>query len=68
MSFKQHNQAPELVWRKNNRLKLIKAGIPQWVVDDERRWTYVLLHGYDALGSGWDCTSLTKDKPWSCSA
>jgi hypothetical protein len=60
MSFRQHNKTAESLWRKNNRTKLISAGIPNHLVDDESLWTYVLLHGYDPFGSGWDCSSLTR--------
>jgi len=61
MSFRQHNKKPDVAWRKSVRLQLLAAGLPDFVVDDERRWTYVLLHG-DDLESGWSPAWITKDQ------
>jgi hypothetical protein len=62
MSFRQHNKNPDTVWRKNHRSELLAAGMPDFLIDDEQRWTYVLLHGDDELASGWDPTWITKQQ------
>jgi hypothetical protein len=54
VSFRQHNKHPETVWRKEHREELLRAGMPDFVLDDERRWNYVLLHGADEFESGWE--------------
>ena len=60
MSFRQHNKDPDLMWRKRMRSQLIAAGLPNSVVDDERRWNYVLLHGADEFQSGWSPQWITQ--------
>jgi hypothetical protein len=60
MSFRQVNKSPEAVWRKGHREQLLAAGLPDFLIDDERRWTYVLLHGDDELESGWTPAGITK--------
>ena len=62
MSFKQHNKDPETRWRKKHREELLQNGLPASVVDDERQWTYVLLHGGDDFGSGWNTSWITKEQ------
>jgi hypothetical protein len=62
MAFQQHNKNPTTVWLNANRAKLLAAGIPDFLVDDERRWTYVLLHGDDELESGWSPAWITKQQ------
>ena len=52
MSFRQHNKHPDTTWRRSSRAELLAAGLPDLVIDDERRWNYMLLHGYDHE-SGW---------------
>lgn len=37
---------------------MLKGGLPDFVIDDDRRWTYVLLHG-DDHESGWDTTWIS---------
>ena len=59
MSFRQHNKNPDTAWRRSFRQELLAAGLPDFVVDDERRWIYVLLHG-DDLESGWSPDWITK--------
>ena len=54
MSFRQHNKNPDAVWRNEHREELLRAGMPDFVLDDERRWHYVLLHGADEFESGWE--------------
>jgi hypothetical protein len=41
---------------------LLAAGLPDFLIDDERRWTYVLLHGDDELESGWTPAGITKQQ------
>jgi hypothetical protein len=62
MGFRQHNKSPETVWRRKQRLELLSCGIPDSVVDDERRWTYVFLHAADEYGTGWDASKISKEK------
>ncbi len=62
MAFRQHNKDPETAWRKKHRDELLQNGLPASVVDDDRQWTYVLLHGADEFGSGWDPTWITKEQ------
>lgn len=60
MSFRQVNKGPEAAWRKRHREQLLAAGLPDFLIDDERRWTYLLLHGDDELESGWTPEGITK--------
>ncbi len=41
-------------WRLANRSLLSACGVPDAVADSDRRWVYVLLHGDDYPGTGWD--------------
>jgi len=61
MSFRQGNKKPDVAWRRSVRLQLLATGLPDFVVDDERRWTYVLLHG-DDLESGWSPGWISKEQ------
>lgn len=54
MSFKQKNKDNDRLWRKQMREELMAAGLPDLVIDDDRKWNYVLLHGDDELESGWN--------------
>lgn len=40
-------------WRLAHRSLLAACGIPGQVFSSDRRWVYVLLHGYDPV-TGWD--------------
>jgi hypothetical protein len=62
MAFKQHNNRPETIWRRKHRKQLLDAGLPDSVVDDERTWGYVLLHGDDEFGSGWNTSWITEEQ------
>jgi hypothetical protein len=59
MSFRQQNKNPDTTWRKAHRAELLAAGMPDFLIDDERRWNYVLLHGDDELVSGWNPSWIT---------
>ena len=50
------------MWRKAHRDELLAAGLPSAIVDDERSWNYVLLHGDDYLQSGWNLTWINKEQ------
>jgi len=62
MSFRQHNKNSDTVWRKAHRADLLAAGMPDFLLDEERRWTYVLLHGDDELESGWNTSWITREQ------
>lgn len=62
MAFKQHNKDPETAWRKKQREELLRNGMPDFLVDDGRRWNYVLLHGADDFQSDWNPSRLTKEQ------
>lgn len=61
MSFRR---TPELTpesprWRCANYGTLTECGIPDDVASDDRRWRYVLLHGNDALHTGWEASWIS---------
>jgi hypothetical protein len=62
MAFRQHNKNPQTAWLKKQRDQLLRNGMPDFLVDDERRWNYVLLHGCDDFESGWNPSRLTKEQ------
>ena len=45
-------------WRLANRSQLGACGVPAEVTASDRRWVYVLLHGDDYPGTGWDVSWL----------
>ena len=47
------------VWRRANRPLLSECGVPDAVADSDRRWVYVLLHGDDYFGTGWDTSWIS---------
>jgi hypothetical protein len=48
------NKSDEKIWLKKNIHSLIESGIPQEIVESQKKWNYVLLHGDDELGGGWN--------------
>jgi hypothetical protein len=38
------------------------CGLPQQVVDSDRAWVYVLLHGDDHLSTGWDASWISANQ------
>ncbi len=46
--------------RNANRGALLACGIPSEVADSDRHWNYVLLHGNDYYGTGWDTSWITQ--------
>lgn len=53
MSFRQNHKKTETLWRHEKRAALVAAGLPDCLVNSERRWNYLLEHGDDELESGW---------------
>ena len=62
MSFRQRNKYEEQRWLRTHRHQLESAGVPGAILDDGRAWIYVLLHGDDELGSGWDPTWISDEQ------
>ena len=62
MSFRQKNKSEGALWRKNHRDELLAAGLPASVVDNERTWNYMMLHGDDLYQSGWEPTQINKEQ------
>jgi hypothetical protein len=62
MAFQQKNKNTDTSWRRAHRVELLAAGMPDFLIDDERRWNYVLLHGDDELESGWSPLWITKEQ------
>jgi hypothetical protein len=48
-------------WRIKHRAELAECGIPSEVAGDDRRWTYVLLHG-DDLETGWEASWISDEQ------
>ena len=46
-------------WRLRHRTELLRYGIPESIVESDNALTHLLLHGYDAFGSGWEPASLS---------
>ena len=61
MSFRRgRSDAPESSsWRLAHRRELLECGLPRDVVSSDRGWIYVLLHGDDELGTGWQADWIT---------
>ena len=49
-------------WLTRNKSALCEFGIPTEVVSTERTWNYVLLHGDDEFGCGWNAEWLTAEQ------
>jgi hypothetical protein len=62
MSFRQNNHDLDVVRSKRSRSLLIETRMPARLVDDDRSWIYVLLHG--DVGSGWSPRSITRQQAW----
>lgn len=46
-------------WRLAHRALLRACGVPDAVADSDRRLAYVLLHGDDYPGTGWDVSRVS---------
>jgi hypothetical protein len=46
-------------WRTDNRSLLAECGIPDAIANSDHRWNYILLHGDDALQTGWNPSWVT---------
>jgi hypothetical protein len=62
MAFRQQNKDPDTAWRKKHHDELLQNGMPDFLIDDNRRWNYVLLHGADDFQSGWNPSRLNKEQ------
>jgi hypothetical protein len=62
MAFRQHNKDPESAWRKKHRDELLQNGMPDFLIDDDSRWNYVLLHAADDFQSRWNPSRLNKEQ------
>lgn len=49
-------------WRIDHRADLLAGGIPCAVVDSDRQWTYVVLHGEDGIAGGWNVSWVTEEQ------
>jgi hypothetical protein len=49
-------------WRIAHHATLVECGIPYEVADSDDRWAYVLLHGDDELGTGWNASWISEDQ------
>ncbi|QEH39186.1 hypothetical protein OJF2_77980 [Aquisphaera giovannonii] len=49
-------------WRRAHRGLLAECGVPDEVADSDRRWGYLLLHGDDHPGTGWDASWISPAK------
>jgi hypothetical protein len=49
-------------WRRAHRALFSECGIPDAVADSDRRWVYILLHGDDYPGTGWDASLIPPDQ------
>ncbi len=60
MSYRKKSD-PELLWLKNNRYRLVVAGMSPLFLDNLnlRRWHYVLGHSYHPCDESWSVESLT---------
>lgn len=47
------------LWLKNNRASLTASGIPFPLIENERTWNYIVLHG-DDLQTGWNASALSQ--------
>src|SRR5688572_1433533 len=48
-------------WRIKHRADLADSGIPSDIAGEDRRWSYVLLHG-DDIESGWSESRLSDEQ------
>ena len=46
-------------WRLANQSLLEACGIPHEVASADRRWIYLLLHGDDHFGTGWEVSWIS---------
>jgi hypothetical protein len=49
-------------WRLKHRAQLIRCGIPEAVLESDSSLAYVLLHGDDSYGTGWDTSWLSREE------
>lgn len=49
-------------WLRRNRPALLACGVPDDVLTQPRRWTYLLDHGVDEFNTGWSPEELSFDQ------
>jgi len=49
-------------WRSEHRSFLAECGIPPEVYNSDRAWVYVLLHGSDDFGTGWEPSWISRQQ------
>ena len=49
-------------WRLAHRAELLECGVPMEVLESDRNWIYVLHHGSDEFGTGWNPTWISKEQ------
>ena len=64
MSYRRsHESGPDSSrWRCKHLGLLIRCGIPEVIANSDRRWRYVLLHGDDELGTGWNPAWIDREQ------
>jgi hypothetical protein len=60
LSYRRNRDVFQRAWRRKHRNELIAPGLLAELVDDDRRWNHVLLHGDDELVSGWTVSWISE--------
>lgn len=61
MPYQNRNRQDHSIWRKKNLHKLIVAGIPERVANDERQFWFLVQEG-EELGTGWNVDWLSQQQ------
>ena len=48
-------------WRKKHLVELLEAGIPDVIAEDQRAWSYTLLHA-EYFPMGWSLSWISEDE------
>ena len=60
MGFKQNTREEFKIWRKDHAQKLVLCGIPEFIVNDNNLFWYVIQHGdYNFDGKSWHYKELS---------
>ena len=62
MTFKQSNKSDLNKWRVEHLEQLQRAGMPQEIVVDNRRFWFVVQEGDDQLQTGWNPNWISADQ------
>lgn len=49
-------------WRRKHREFLLRCGLPNTIVGSDKALIYVLLHGSDEFGTGWDPSWVSREQ------